>query len=150
MTTTKAYFKEEGRDELLNILMSCSDMFFYEKVSKLPFPATSELVRIYTDAFNAKLGDVDSVFLVFEDELPVGCAVIEETVYGSTEEPVHEVNVFIKEAFRGVGIGSLLMSDVVKEYRTLIGNFHDERSTGFFMKHNVDTNSPYCKQAMAS
>jgi len=143
MITTRAYFTNVDRNSVLNALLLCSDQRFYEDFRDLGFPANSELVRVYTDAFNCNIGNVDAVFLISEHDFPVGCAVVEKTIFGTNENPVYEVNVYIGEDFRNEGFGSTLMEEVRKHYQHLIGNMHNEESTRFFMKHNVETNSIY-------
>jgi hypothetical protein len=143
MITTRAYFTNVDRNSVLNVLLLCSDQRFYEDFRHLGFPAKSELVRVYTDAFHCNVGNVDAVFLISEHDFPVGCAVVEKTIFGTNDNPVYEVNVYIGEDFRYEGFGSTLMEEVRKHYPHLIGNMHNEESTRFFMKHDVETNSIY-------
>ena len=148
MITTRAYFTDVDKDAVIETLFLCNDQQFYEDFSHLGFPANSELVRIYTDAFHSQLNNVDAVYLVSENDFPVGCAVVEKTVFGTKENPVHEVNIYIDEPFRGEGFGSILVSAVKADYFKLIGNMHNEESTRFYMKHNVETNSIYGSEGL--
>ena len=148
MITTRAYFTDIDRDAVIETLFLCNDQQFYEDFSHLGFPANSELVRIYTDAFHSQLNKVTAVYLVSENDFPVGCAVVEKTIFGTDIDPVYEVNIYIDEKFRGEGFGSILISNIKADYPNLIGNMHNEESTRFYMKHDVETNSIYGKDGL--
>lgn len=141
MIKTQAYFVEDSQRNTLDALTLCNDFFLYEDFTKLGFPAKSELIRIYTDAFNQELNQVDSVFIIFEDNFPIGCAVIENTIFGSENDPIYEINVYIDKDFRGNGFGDVLMKEVKLHYSNLIGNMYNEASAVFFTKHDVECNA---------
>jgi len=148
MITTRAYFTHVDKEAVLDTLFLCSDQQFYEDFRHLGFPANSELVRIYSDAFHAQVGNVEAVFLISENDFPVGCAVVEKTVFGSDKEPIHEVNMYIDEDFRCEGFGSTLIADVKSYYPNLIGNMHNEESTRFYMQNQVETNAIYGRDGL--
>ena len=148
MITTRAYFTDINKEATINALLLCNDQRFYEDFRHLGFPANSELVRIYTDAYHSNTGKVDGVFIISEDDFPVGCAVVEKTIFGTEQDPIYEVNIYIAENFRCEGFGSILISEVKSHYKNLIGNMHNEESTRFYMKNEIETNAIYGSQGL--